>query len=406
MFTIVKFGPAKVKGRAMSPEEIAARMDGRLVSGADGRLEAFLPSPMVQNHAAFIERLDDGTLVCLWFGGTLEGKSDISIYGTTLAIGAESWSPSVRLSYDPDRSEQNPVLWRNGAGQWQLFHTAQPSGNQDECLLRARNISIAGGTLTGEEPRTIDLPLGSFIRGRFVRRKDGAWMMPVFRCISRPGQRWNGSHDTAAVAVSTDEGQTWTMSEVPGSIGSVHMTIVPLDGDHMVAFYRRRQSDFVHRSESLDGGNTWSAPAPTDVPNNNSSINVIRLADGRLAMLCNPTSAATSSDRRVSLYDEIEEGDDRPDASGGCAPIWGVPRAPMTLCVSTDGGKTWPLRRIVDDSPGTCLSNNSVDGRNKELSYPYLLEGEDGALHVAYTYFRRAIKYVRLPAGWIDGENS
>jgi predicted neuraminidase len=196
------------------------------------------------------------------------------------------------------------------------------------------------------------------------------------------------------------------MSEVPGSIGSVHMTIVPLEGDHLAAFYRRRQSDFVHRSESRDGGQTWSAPEPTDVPNNNSSINVIRLRDGRLAMVCNPTSAATSADRRVSLYDEIEEGDDRPDATGGCAPIWGVPRAPMTLCVSGDGGLTWPLRRVVDDSPGTCLTNNSIDGRNKELSYPYLLEGEEGDLHLAYTYFRRAIKYVRLPAGWIDGENA
>ncbi|MNT69642.1 hypothetical protein D3C72_2079730 [compost metagenome] len=74
--------------------------------------------------------------------------------------------------------------------------------------------------------------------------------------------------------------------------------------------------------------------------------------------------------------------------------------------MSSDGGRTWPLHRIVDDSPGTCLSNNSIDGRNKELSYPYLLEGPDGALHVAYTYFRRAIKYVRLPRGWIDGEQS
>ena len=389
----------------MSPDEIAARMDGLLTKGKDGRAEAYLPSPMVQNHAAFIERLDDGTLACLWFGGSLEGKSDISIHASTLAPGAASWSATVQLSADPDRSEQNPVLWRNGLGAWQLFHTAQPAGNQDECLMRARTIAC-DGTLKGEPPRTIDLPLGSFIRGRFVRRADGAWMMPVFRCISRPGQRWNGSHDTAAVGISHDEGQTWTMNEVPGSIGSVHMTIVPLDGDNMVAFYRRRQSDFVHRSESGDGGMTWSAPVPTDVPNNNSSINVIRLGDGRLAMLCNPTSAATSADRRVSLYDEIEEGDGRPDATGGCSPVWGVPRAPMTLCISSDGGKTWPLRRIVDDSPGTCLSNNSVDGRNKELSYPYLLEGEAGELHLAYTYFRRAIKYVRLPAGWIDGENS
>jgi predicted neuraminidase len=390
----------------MTPQEIAARMDGQLVAGADGRLEAFLPSPVVQNHAAFLERLDDGSVACLWFGGTLEGKSDISIYASTLAPGAKVWSTHTRLSDDPNRSEQNPVLWRNGVGVWQLIHTAQPAGNQDECLLRARVISADHGALTGKEPREIDLPLGSFVRGRLVRRDDGAWMMPLFRCISRPGQRWNGSHDTAAVAVSTDEGQTWTMSEVPGSIGSVHMTIVPLEGARLAAFYRRRQSDFVHRSESLDGGRTWSTPAPTDVPNNNSSINVIRLGDGRLAMVCNPTSAATSNDRRSSLYDEIEKGDDRPDATGGCSPIWGVPRAPLTLCLSVDRGKTWPIRRVVDDSPGTCLSNNSLDGRNKELSYPYLLEGEDGTLHVAYTYFRRAIKYVRLPAGWIDGEQS
>ncbi|MBK1796152.1 exo-alpha-sialidase [Devosia sp. WQ 349] len=390
----------------MLPTEIAVRMDGVLREGENGAFEALLPSPMVQNHAAFLATLDDGSLACLWFGGTLEGKSDISIFSAVLALGDTTWGAYSQLSNDPDRSEQNPVLWKNGHGVWQLLHTAQPAGNQDECLLRAREIAFDGVALSGAEPRVIGLPLGCFIRGRFVRRKDGAWMMPIFRCVSRPGQRWNGSHDTAAVGISHDEGASWTLHDVPGSIGSVHMTIVPLDGDHMVAFYRRRQSDFVHRSESLDGGMTWSAPQPTDVPNNNSSINVIRLADGRLAMVCNPTSAATSDDRRVSLYDEIEAGDDRPDASGGCNPIWGVPRAPLTLCVSDDTGVTWPLRRVVDSSSGACLSNNSEDGRNQELSYPYILEGAAGELHVAYTYFRRAIKYVRLPVGWIDGGKS
>lgn len=390
----------------MTPDEIAQRMDGRIMALEGGVSEAYLPSPMVQNHAAFIEVLDGGGLACLWFGGTLEGKSDISIYGSVLLPGADRWGPVVQLSDDAERSEQNPVLARNPDGRLQLFHTAQPAGNQDECLLRVRDIQLDGDRLRGGEPLVLDLPRGTFVRARFVERADGGWMVPVFRCIPKPGLRWNGSHDTAGVAVSFDKGESWTLDEVPGSIGSVHMTIVPLDGGHMVAFYRRRQSDFVHRSESRDGGLTWSAPEPTDVPNNNSSINVIHLTDGRLAMVCNPTSAATSPDRRVSLYDEIEEGDDRPDASGGCAPVWGVPRAPLTLCVSSDGGRTWPLRRVVDDSPGTCLTNNSVDGRNKELSYPYLLEGKDGELHVAYTYFRRAIKYVRLPSGWIEGANS
>lgn len=390
----------------MTPDEIALRMDGRLVGLADGRHEAFLASPMIQNHAAFLELLDDGSLACLWFGGTLEGKSDISIHGCVLKPGEKAFGPTVQLSSDADRSEQNPVLTRDGQGVWHLIHTAQPAGNQDECLLRIRDVKLEGDVLSGGGPRQIDLPLGTFVRARLVRRKDGAWLMPVFRCVSRAGQRWNGSHDTAGVAASLDDGKSWTLQEVPGSVGSVHMTIVPLEGEGMAAFYRRRQSDFVCRSESRDGGFTWSEPAPTDVPNNNSSINVIRLADGRLAMVCNPASASTSGDRRASLYDELEEGDDRPDATGGCAPVWGVPRSPLTLCISTDGGLSWPLRRIVDDSPGTCLTNNSVDGKNKELSYPYLLEDPDGALHVAYTYYRRAIKYVRLPAGWIDGVNS
>nr|WP_255714129.1 exo-alpha-sialidase [Pelagibacterium xiamenense] len=379
-------------------------MDGQLRRDAEsGMLTAVLPSPVVQNHAAFLDFLPDGRLVCAWFGGSLEGASDISIYAATLDPQGDRWSPAHKLTDDPERSEQNPVIFAAPDGGLRLFNTAQPHGNQDECLLRERALVVSGNALSTGPARALDVPLGSFVRARVTVRDDGAWMLPLFRCISRPGQRWTGSHDTAAIAVSTDAGASWAVEEVPDSIGSVHMTIVPAGNGTLAAFYRRRQADFVHRSESGDGGRSWSAPAPTDVPNNNSSINVISLADGRIAMVCNPTSAATSSDRRQSLYDELEVADDRPDAEGGCDPVWGVPRAPVTLCVSEDGGRTFPVRRIIEDGEGTCLSNNSVDGRNKEMSYPYMVQGADGDIHVAYTYHRRAIKYVRLPLSWIDG---
>jgi predicted neuraminidase len=166
----------------------------------------------------------------------------------------------------------------------------------------------------------------------------------------------------------------------------------------MAAFYRRRQADFVHRSTSTDGGRSWSAPEPTDVPNNNSSIGVVTLSNGMVAMVCNPISAAQSESRRASLYDELEENDARPESQEGCQPIWGVERAPLTLCLSADGGRTFPTRYVIEDSTGTCLSNNSTDGRNKELSYPVLLPREDGGLDVAYTLYRRAIRHVRLNA--------
>lgn len=389
----------------MSPDEIAARMDGRIEDAGSGRAEAFLPSPVVHNHAAFLQWLPDGALACAWFGGTLEGRSDIFIHMATLAAGEPVWSAASCVSDDPDRSEQNPVIFTApGEDAPWLFHTAQPGGRQEECVVRLRHLTRRTDGVSGGPASTLPLPAGSFVRGQIVLRDDGAWMLPLFLCRTAPGARWTGSHDVAAVATSTDGGASWDLSEVPASTGCVHMTIVPLADRRLAAFFRRRQADFVYRSESIDGGRTWSAPEATDVPNNNSSIVAIALHDGRVALLCNPVSAADSTARRASLYDELgEENDGRDDPTGGVPTVWGVPRAPLTLCVSFDGGRTFPVRRIVEDGPGTCLSNNALDGKNRELSYPAMVEGEDGRLHLAFTFHRRAIKYVRLDADWIDG---
>ena len=279
-------------------------------------------------------------------------------------------------------------------GRTLLLHTAQLGGNQDACVVRLREI--------GSAPRDLPLPPGTFIRSPIRIRDDGAWLLGLFRCVSRPGERWTGSDDTAALAISEDAGSTWREVDVPGSAGCVHMTPVQTGPQTFAAFFRRRQADFVHRTESTDGGESWSLPVATDVPNNNSSISVIRLADGRLAMACNPTNAAAHPEaRRASLYDELGDTDDRPNATGGCNPIWGVPRAPLALCLSEDGGRSFPKRIVIEDGPGTCLSNNSVDGSNLELSYPSLLQQEDGTLDLAYTYHRRAIKHVRLAPDWL-----
>lgn len=391
----------------MTPDEIACAMMGTIRDTGKGRQEAFLPSPMIQNHASYLHRLSDGSIICAWFGGTLEGKSDISIFASVLLPGSRSWGPAQRLSRDQSHSEQNPVLFTAPNGRLWLFHTSQPSGNQDECRIRMAEVlrdKADPSVLTTDEGRYLDLPHGCFVRAPLWVREDGAFMLPIFRCLQRPGQKWNGSHDYAAVGLSEDGGQSWRLEELPQSTGCVHMSPVDIGKGRKAAFFRRRQADFVYRTESSDGGRSWSVAQATNLPNNNSSLSAITLADGRVAIICNPVNADQSLDRRVSLYDELGEDDTRPDAdpTGGCVPVWGVSRAPVSICLSEDGGKSFPLRILVEDGPGTCLSNDSTDGRNQEMSYPWLLEDPDGQLHIAYTYHRRAIKYVRLAPGWAD----
>jgi predicted neuraminidase len=139
------------------------------------------------------------------------------------------------------------------------------------------------------------------------------------------------------------------------------------------------------------------------LPNNNSSIQFTRLANGHLALVFNDSSAADATDRRLSLYDEIE--DDLPAVAGdtmareGRTAFWGAPRAPMTLAISTDGGWSW-RKRNVEIGDGYCMTNNSRDRTNRELSYPSIKQGADRALHIAFTFHRRAIKYVRVTEAW------
>jgi hypothetical protein len=46
-------------------------------------------------------------------------------------------------------------------------------------------------------------------------------------------------------------------------------------------------------------------------------------------------------------------------------------------------------------------------GLNREHSYPSIHQGPDGALNIAHTYFRQAIKFVRVDPQWaVDGSQT
>jgi predicted neuraminidase len=179
----------------------------------------------------------------------------------------------------------------------------------------------------------------------------------------------------------------------------------------LLAFFRSRWADNIYISRSADNGRSWSKPEPTSLPNNNSSIQVTRLANEHLAIVYNDISAAQATERRESLYDEIEDEDGSAVAAPAGSPsgrtaFWGTPRAPMTLAISADDGKTWPWKRNLEVGDGYCMTNNSSDRRNREYSYPSIRQTADGMIHIAYTVFRQKIRYVRVDEPWVVGSTA
>lgn len=368
----------------------------------DERVEtAMLPSSCPQNHAANLLPLPDGSLMCVWFGGTQEGVADISVWGSRLLPGSRQWSEAVKLSNDASRSEQNPVLFLAPDNVLWLLWTAQISGNQDTAIVRYRQSTDLGQTW-GDIATLLDKP-GTFIRQPVTVLDNGNWLLPVFYCRTQPGEKWVGNDDISAVKISADKGKTWRDVEVPQSLGCVHMNITAVPGGTLVALFRSRWADNIYYSQSVDNGESWSVPEPTELPNNNSSIQVTTLASGELALVFNHMSAAGALERRASLYDEIDDGDNsrkEPEVTSGRSAFC-APRAPMTVAISADGGKTWPWQRNLDEGDGYCMTNNSLDKRNREFSYPSIKQGADGTLHIAYTWFRQAIKYVHITPEWV-----
>lgn len=373
------------------------------------RVDAYLPTECVQNHAANLLPLPNGDLLCTWFGGTQEGIADISAYFSRLKKGSNTWTKATKLSDDATRSEQNPLFFLDPENVLWLLYTAQVSGNQDTAIVRYRKSKDFGETWGPINTLLEDPDKGIFIRQPITVMPNGDWLLPVFYCIAKPGEKWVGSYDTSGVMISKDKGETWFNVDIPDSLGCVHMNIMMLQDNSLYALFRSRWADNIYESRSNDGGYTWSKPIPTILPNNNSSIQATVLNNGHIALVFNNSSAKDAKERRVSLYDEIEDtsSTNKKEAAiidGQKNAFWGAPRAPMSLAISTDNGKTWSYIRNLDEGDGYCMSNNSKDKLNREFSYPSIKQGFDGKLHIAYTYFRMAIKYVVVDENWVKAE--
>jgi predicted neuraminidase len=362
------------------------------------RVEAFIPTIGQQSHAANLVELDNGDLLCAWFAGSKEGAGDICIALSRLPHGAARWTEPVWVTEDVTRSEQNPVLFSTPDGALWLLYTAQETRGctweewqrrvaageakgsfhtRGTAVIR-RRLSTDGGHTWGPV-ETLISDLGSFTRNPIAVLSNGDWLFPIYYNVERPST--GDPIDYSTVQISEDAGQTWSEFPIPNSGGRVQASVLELDLGRLTAFFRSRAANNIYVSHSADYGRTWAEPERTVLPNNNSSVQALKLASGAIAIVYNHAG-----------------GGDHPDQV-----VWPRARYPLTVALSEDGGQTWPFMRHIET--GDNFAGEQNRSLNRRCSYPSIVQTRDGLIHVAYSYRgRQCIKYVRFTENWIRNQ--
>ncbi|TSB47306.1 sialidase family protein [Alkalicoccobacillus porphyridii] len=342
-----------------------------------------IPSPFSHNHASNLLQLQNGDLLCTWFGGTKEGKADVSILCSRLAKGEQKWSEPIIFKGNSERSEQNPILFEAPDQQIWLMYTAQYDIHQDTAIVYIRK-SADNGQTWGDASVLFDKP-GSFVRNPPVVLEDGAILLPAYYSMKAS----NGflGDDYSVVKISRDQGRTWDEYEVPESKGLVHMSIVS-GSNGLIGFFRSRKADAIYRTTCSDDGKTWTKPAKIELPNNNASIQAISSKKGSILVIYNHINAeqAPPKENRPPWFDKADI--DGLNLKTLESATWGVVRSPLKIAESTDEGKSWNELAVVASEKDV-----SSDYSAPEFSYPSILEGHDNLLHVSFTFLREHIQH-------------
>jgi predicted neuraminidase len=309
----------------------------------------FETAPFPSCHASTVVELRNGDLMAAWFGGTGEGRPDVAIWGATRT--KAGWSAPIELVREPNVPTYNPVLFYLPNGQLWLYYKF---GRSPDTWTAGRRFSTDDGqTWSPIEhlPAGLYGPIrakpyvtdsGIIVAGSSVESY-GSWAAWVERSVDT-GRFW---HRFGPITVPDR-----APAARPGADdGIIQPSVIRLDARRL-RFYARSTPNIgkVVIADSIDDGVTWSPGRTIDVPNPNSGLDAVRVPDGRIVLVYNHTTSG---------------------------------RTPLNLAISRDGQQFRMFRALVD-TPG-------------EYSYPSMIVGRDGALHITYTWQRRRIKYVRVP---------
>ena len=309
-------------------------------------------------HAPTIVETRRGALVMAYFAGTYERNPDCNIYVHVKEKGADHWGEALLVADGGGTACWNPVLTELPDGElWLFYKVGKTVKDWTGWVVKSRD-----GGHTWSRPEALPkgflgpiknkpLLVGDKLVCGSSTESDG-WRFHVELLDLRTGQWRYVGPVRSTLAVKTDDGRQHPIDCIQPSLLRLR--------DGRLQVLMRTHNARLAQSFSADGGESWSDVTLSEVENNQSGTDAVTLSDGR----------------HVLVYNNFET---LPYTKKG-------PRTPLSLAVSDDG-RAWSPLLVLEDAPVG------------EYSYPAVVEGRDGTLHIVYTFQRTRIAYkqVRLP---------
>lgn len=320
-----------------------------------------LPAAGASAHAATLAELPDGRLAAAWFAGSREGAGDVAVW---LAIrDASGWSaPHVVADRTATaagtlaavRKLGNPVLYAAG-DRLHLWYVSTAFGGWAASSVN-HTTSVDGGANWSAPVRLVTSPffnISTLVRTPPLPLADGGFGLPVYHELAAKHGEW--------LRLGADGTTILGKERLMLKRRALQPAAAALDGRRALALLRDAGpgAGHIQAVATGDGGAHWRALPALPIANPNASIALLRLASGRLLLAANP-----GKDRNV-----------------------------LRLFVSADEGKTWQVSRTVAESPAG----------DAEFSYPALLQGRDGRIHLAFSWLRQGIRHLSFSEAWLAG---
>jgi predicted neuraminidase len=304
--------------------------------------------PFKACHSSSILEIKPGYLMVAFFAGSGEGQKDVAIWLSGKS-GSE-WTKPYRIADGVINDSLrypcwNPVLFRSREGRVFLFYKVGPNPREWWGMVRT---SDDDGKTWSNPQKLPDGILGP-IKNKPVQLEDGV--------ILNASSVETDSTWKVHVERSDDLGKTWDKIRVDTeSDFKVIQPAILFHGGKKLQMVCRSDQDSIVDSWSHDNGRTWSAFSKLALPNPNSGIDAVTLKNGLQVLVYNPEVRGKE---------------------------WFNNRGKLNVAYSLDG-KDW--KTILE------LENK----KDREFSYPAIIQTGDGLVHITYTYNRENIKYVRL----------